>query len=83
MFDVGEPKFVPFGTMIKMEERTREGMEFDQKPRSLQCVNCKVRMGWDVYRQRPKEHDAECPACHVKAEDFWAGKEHRKVEADA
>ena len=84
MFDnVDKIPFVSFATMMKVEERSKERGEFDPKPKALQCVNCKVLMGWEGYRQRPEEYDAECPACRVKAEDFWKGKEHRKVEEDA
>ncbi len=79
----GNPKFVPFATMFKLEVRSRPEMVECLSQRDLQCISCGGLVTWRIYTIAPEKFDAECPECHTKASGYWDGRLCRKVVADA
>ena len=77
------PNFIPYSTMFKLEEPPRPGNEAADVKRELECVSCGGTLQWHIYSVAPAEMDAECPMCHVKARNFWKGKLHKELDADA
>ncbi len=72
-------KFIPYGTMYKIESRSSSDIITDPNPRDLRCVQCNYLLEWRIYRIAPKVFDAECPECNVRACDFWKDKPHLAV----
>lgn len=71
------PPFIPYGTMFKLETRSR-----NDGGRMLECVNCGSLLEWRIYTVAPEKLDAECPSCGLKAVDFWNRKLHREIGVD-
>lgn len=74
------PKFVPYTTMFKLDDRPRIRSLTDDIGQMLQCQNCRHLLEWRIYRLAPEKFDAECPQCGVKVSDFWKNKVCRSVE---